>query len=382
MTAEKRAEIDELQVLNSELDHLAKFLFNSFMNAGSGKVALPDKWVADTIQSRTLERIAESLPVAEESKESEVSPEELQEDFFRTFEHFVSIQKISVSRVRHYKVIIRSLKRFAHYMATDVNFETLSADMLREYASFLEKEHTFVVTDEGKTWSGETDCTAGMELGYRVVNNARVIRLQSGRVLIPVAWHRSEGFYIDETGEKAGVMVEGCKENQLCRLKAAGALPEGHRRVVTQEPGVIQLADGSVMMYIRADTGYQWYAISHDDGTCWSEVKAAPFEGPLSPATMMRLADGRLLLVWNDHEGRGDLGSARTPLTVAISEDEGASWPARKILEGSYDPEAVRHFHYCYTAALELNDRLLLAYCAEDNLQHLRITSVPLKWLP
>lgn len=118
--------------------------------------------------------------------------------------------------------------------------------------------------DEGKTWSGETDCTAGMELGYRVVNNARVIRLQSGRVLIPVAWHRfhgtgdydmdgdaelytiwsdddcktwhrSEGFYIDETGEKAGVMVEGCKENQLCRLKAAGALPEGHRRVVTQD---------------------------------------------------------------------------------------------------------------------------------------------------
>lgn len=153
MTAEKRAEIDELQVLNSELDHLAKFLLNSFMNAGSGKVTLPDKWVADTIQARTLERIAESLPAVEESNEDEVSPEELQEDFFRTFEHFVSIQKISVSRVRHYQVIIRSLKRFAHYMAVDVNFQTLSADMLREYASFLEKEHTFVVTGEdGKAY--------------------------------------------------------------------------------------------------------------------------------------------------------------------------------------------------------------------------------------
>lgn len=28
------------------------------------------------------------------------------------------------------------------------------------------------------------------------------------------------------------------------------------------------------------------------------------------------------------------------------------------------------------------DDRILLAYCAEDHLRHLRITSVPLCWLP
>lgn len=275
-------------------------------------------------------------------------------------------------------------------------------------------------SDEGETWSEETDCTAGMTLGYRVVNNARAIRLDSGRILLPVAWHRfhgdgdydmdgdaelyglwsddegktwnrGEGFYIDEAANPdgsgvTGIQVPGCKENQLCELAKSGgdeaskAMPG--KRVVTQEPGVIELSDGSVLMYIRADTGYQWYATSCDGGETWGCLRPAPFTGPLSPATMRRLADGRLLLIWNDHEGREDLGRARTPLALATSTDEGLSWPAKKILEGSYDPENRTHYHYCYTAALELKDRILLAYCAEDNLKHLRITSVPLNWLP
>lgn len=269
-------------------------------------------------------------------------------------------------------------------------------------------------SDEGQTWSEETDCTAGMPLGYRVVNNARIIRLKSGRVLIPVAWHRfhgtgdydmdndaelyciwsdddcatwqrGKGYYIDEMEGKVGKYVPGCKENQLCKLAKASdedKAPAG-KRVITQEPGIIELNDGSVLMYIRANTGYQWYASSRDGGETWEDLRPAPYVGPLSPATMRRLADGRLLLIWNDHEGREEeLGRARTPLTLAISTDEGQSWPARKILEGSYDPENRTHYHYCYTATLELKDRILLAYCAEDNLKHLRITSVPLNWLP
>lgn len=284
---------------------------------------------------------------------------------------------------------------------------------LQKIAGDTEKLATRVMmktsADEGETWSEEKDCTSGMPLGYRVVNNARVTRLSSGRVLIPVAWHRfhgtgsydmdadaelyglwsdddcetwqrGEGFYIDEAGG-TGMMVAGTRENQLCNLD-----PEQNgnsaRRVQTQEPGVIELKDGSVLMYIRADTGYQWYATSRDGGNTWTDVRPAPYEGPLSPATMRRLADGRLLLIWNDHEGRGDLGQARTPLALATSTDEGASWPSRKLLEDSFDPDSRTRYHYCYAAALELRDRLLLAYCAEDNLRHLRITSVPLKWLP
>ena len=69
-------------------------------------------------------------------------------------------------------------------------------------------------------------------------------------------------------------------------------------------------------------------------------------------------------------------------LYCLYSDDDGESWRVKKNLENGYDPEKPGSYHYCYTATLELDDRILLAYCAEDHLRHLRITSVPLCWLP
>ena len=148
MTEEKRKEIQELQDLNSELDAISRYLLDAFVAAGSGKVPLPNKWVADKLLDRTIEEL--DIPTTEENEDD--APEEekpdLQKEFFDTFEHFVSIQKISVSRIRHYNVIIRALKRFAIYSAQEVSFATLSSDMLRKFSKFLEDEYKFVVEDE------------------------------------------------------------------------------------------------------------------------------------------------------------------------------------------------------------------------------------------
>lgn len=97
---------------------------------------------------RTIEEL--DIPAAEENDEDvpEEEKRNLQKEFFDTFEHFVSIQKISISRIRHYNVIIRALKRFAIYSAQEVSFTTLSSDLLRKFSKFLENEHKFVV--EGK----------------------------------------------------------------------------------------------------------------------------------------------------------------------------------------------------------------------------------------
>ena len=148
MTEEKRKEIQELQNLNSELDAISRFLLDAFVAAGSGKVPLPNKWVAEKLLERTVESL--NLPAVEDAKEDESAEEKnnQQKEFFDTFEHFVSIQKISLSRIRHYNVIIRALKRFAIYSAQEVSFATLSSDLLRKFSKFLENEHKFVV--EGK----------------------------------------------------------------------------------------------------------------------------------------------------------------------------------------------------------------------------------------
>lgn len=239
-----------------------------------------------------------------------------------------------------------------------------------------------VTCDDGRTWGPGKDCTGGMPLQYRVVNNGRIHRLSGGRVVIPVAHHdTSTGNFVSAARIFCIWSDDNCETwhegESFCLSRPDGS------RVVTQEPGIMELEDGSVLMYLRTDGGSQWYAISRDGGESWGGFREAPFVGPLSPATMFRLRDGRLLLVWNDHSGWTDSGKSwvRTPLTLAVSDDEGESWRGKKNLEDGYDPAAPRKYWYCYTSGIELRGRILLAYCAEDNLQHLRITSVPLKWL-
>ena len=75
----------------------------------------------------------------------------------------------------------------------------------------------------------------------------------------------------------------------------------------------------------------------------------------------------RRFLVWSNGQ--------RTPLTLAVSKDEGRTWTKRRDLEGNPDG------WLCYIACLETDGALLLGYCAEDNLSHSRITRVPLGWI-
>ena len=145
-TPEKQQLIMKLSALKADLESLSNDIREAYIADGGGKRELPSEWLSDFIANRILaqERIVAQLEEEETAEEKNDS----QKEFFDTFEHFVSIQKISVSRIRHYNVIIRALKRFAIYSAQEVSFATLSSDMLRKFSKFLENEHKFVV--EGK----------------------------------------------------------------------------------------------------------------------------------------------------------------------------------------------------------------------------------------
>ena len=140
---EKQQLIIGLSALKADLESLSNDIREAFIAAGGGKKDLPIDWLATFIDNRIIAQ--ENFAKEEEESQEIVNP---QQEFFDTFEHFVSVQKISVSRVRHYNVIIRALKRFAIYNAEEVSFATLSADMLRRFASFLENEYKFVETDK------------------------------------------------------------------------------------------------------------------------------------------------------------------------------------------------------------------------------------------
>jgi len=91
---------------------------------------------------------------------------------------------------------------------------------------------------------------------------------------------------------------------------------------------------------------------------------------------------GDLLLVWNDHAGIiPALRGKRTPLTVAVSRDEGKTWVHRKTLYD--DPTG----WYCYTAIAFAGDRVMLAHCAgqqvrgSSGLATTVVTCFDLDWL-
>jgi len=66
----------------------------------------------------------------------------------------------------------------------------------------------------------------------------------------------------------------------------------------------------------------------------WSDAEPTDIRSPLSPASIKRIPKtGDLLMVWNDHADiAAVLRGKRTPLTVAVSRDEGKTWEKRKTL--------------------------------------------------
>ena len=106
----------------------------------------------------------------------------------------------------------------------------------------------------------------------------------------------------------------------------------------------VELKDARLMMFIRTTLGSQYLSWSGDGGETWSPARPSEILSPLSPASIKRIPKtGDLLMVWNDHAGIDPaLRDKRTPLTVAISRDEGKTWIHKHNLLD--DPDG----WYCY----------------------------------
>ena len=203
--------------------------------------------------------------------------------------------------------------------------------------------------DEGETFSAPTRHNIGGNV---------LTQLFSGRIILPQSkllhgiWggpkdHQVAGcYYSDDDGHSWKASASWVD------LPLRGAM----------EPHIAELKDDRLLMYMRTQLGAIFQSESRDGGVTWSLPQTTGLKAPESMPCLTKIQKtGDLLLIWNnshyapafDHYGK------RTPLTAAISKDEGHSWENFKNIES--DPNWEFTNPSCYFTS---QDRIIITYVA------------------
>lgn len=183
-------------------------------------------------------------------------------------------------------------------------------------------------TDGGRTWSRPVTIWDHEPFGCA---NDTFTLLSDGRLLkscehvpywgsYPQCVSRSGCFISDDNGRTwaqpkcfAGLPLRGAMENHIAEADS-----------------------GDLVMAMRNQLGNVFLSRSTDRGENWTHPQATGLSSSESMSSLTRIpTTGNLLLIWNharydhtyDHSGK------RTPLTVAISRDEGITWESLKRIE-------------------------------------------------
>lgn len=172
-------------------------------------------------------------------------------------------------------------------------------------------------------WTTTTRDTKGRPLlGYSRVTSQAVRKLQSK-------------FWVHKDSRCAFARFENLddgpdpKDLKVTWLPSQGEGLEVPNRMfpdmsVAQEPTMVLLPDGRLLVAMRTMAGAIWYSISDDDGATWRKTEPLRYRDdgpeipqPLAPAPIYPLADGRFLLVFHNNDGtHGAYSQWKTNWTV------------------------------------------------------------------
>ncbi len=164
--------------------------------------------------------------------------------------------------------------------------------------------------DGGITW---TEPVLMDEAPGMMVRNSLLV-LASGEWLLPAYDERTWRSFCYISGDAGASWQRG------------GLMPSP---VPVIQPALIQRDDGSLLAYLRtgAEDHHIRASISANCGRSWSPCLPTELRNPNSGIDMVRLQSGEILLVFNN------VTEGRTPLHVAVSTDEGRTWPLTRVLE-------------------------------------------------
>lgn len=237
--------------------------------------------------------------------------------------------------------------------------------------------------NEGESFHKPVSCLSPKNPEYYVVNNNRVLRTKSGRLIVPAALHRRhpENIY----GIDPAAAVFSYSDDDGFTWKSFSGLlscPVHRSKTGLQEPGVIELNENVLYAYFRTDLLCQYESFSLDGGRHWTQPQPSVFASPASPLKIAQNPySGLYYAVWNpipNYPGRtGNLKASwgRTPLVIAESED-GINFSDYCIIED--DPDA----GFCYPALFFTGEKsMLLSYCSGDKTLESCLTRTTIRYL-
>lgn len=146
------------------------------------------------------------------------------------------------------------------------------------------------------------------------MTRTRPIDLPSGRILVPL--------YSDGFNACLMAISDDLGENWRASKPMIGLGPI--------QPTLARRTNGDIVALCR-DSGNApprvLMSVSTDDGETWSVARDTELPNPGSSLAVVTLNDGRWALVYNDTD------QGRHSLAIAISEDEGRTWPHKRHLE-------------------------------------------------
>jgi len=196
--------------------------------------------------------------------------------------------------------------------------------------------------DNCETWSERVQISRP---GWVCNNHGRILQLKSGRIVLPAHAPIKDGF----------VGAPYSNDSHLCAFtyysdddfrtwrESTDTMTAPGRGA--HEPSIVQLKDGRLMCILRTTTGHLYRSYSTDEGDHWSKPEPTHFTAPDSEPLVTRIpTTGDLMLIWDNVESKSNW--PRTPLSVAISKDEGQTWGHYHHIDPRPDHDAAYPFVY------------------------------------
>ncbi len=217
--------------------------------------------------------------------------------------------------------------------------------------------------DEGKTWSEPISCLDCLDVqDYYVLNNDRVIKLDNGRIILPMARHTIHGGFENFAPGVICFFVSDDDGNTWYKTETEFPCPFKNNIDGYEEPGLYVFSDGKIWCYIRTDIGFQFEAFSEDNGITWTFPEPNMFFSSACSPMLVKDCGKYTVAVFNpipEHSLRKDSEPwGRTPYVIAVSDDGGVTFEKDRLfyLEDDLDNG------YCYPAIYNEDNYFLVAY--------------------